>query len=344
MIHEPTSLLVFRNGSIGNTLAAVPALRALRARYPNVPLSVIVDSIGKELLEHCPWIDRLITYDKRGKDRGWRAHWRLARALRRIRPSHAILFKRFFRNGLLAFLSGARERIGFRTEGRAPFLNWTIPYDESVPVVDLNLRLVELLNAVPVGRHLEMFLSNADLDAAKTFAAERVGDQRYVTAHYGGLTTSPDFVSPRHMRALLERVAKGRPVFLIGAGEIEHSAATEIARSLRPAIPACGLPVRMMAALVKSSDFFVGFDSGPAHIAAATATPALVIFKPDSRVQSEIRKWCPPGENVWPLIPPTSNDETEWMKFASDAERTADKYDLAGSAKQHIDASASASA
>ena len=60
MTGEPTSILAFRNGSIGNTLAAIPALRALRERFPQATLSVVVDYIGEELLKHCTWIDNMI--------------------------------------------------------------------------------------------------------------------------------------------------------------------------------------------------------------------------------------------------------------------------------------------
>jgi len=84
---EPTSILAFRNGSIGNTLAAVPALRALRRRYPQANLAVVVDSVCYPLLELCPWIDWLIVYDKHGAHRPLSAHWRLVRDIRSLHPS-----------------------------------------------------------------------------------------------------------------------------------------------------------------------------------------------------------------------------------------------------------------
>ena len=117
MTTPPTSILCFRNGSIGNTLAAVPAMRALKSAYPEARLSVVVDSAGFELLEQCPWIAELITYDKRGRDRGLFGYGKLLRRLRRTKPSHAVLFKRFFRNGLLARLAGAPVRAGFHHAG-----------------------------------------------------------------------------------------------------------------------------------------------------------------------------------------------------------------------------------
>jgi heptosyltransferase-2 len=315
MTGEPTSILAFRNGSIGNTLAAVPALRALRHRYPQTRLAVVVDSVCYPLLELCPWIDRLIIYDKKGEHRGAAAYLRLLRELRWLRPSYAILFKRFFRNGLLAYLSGARIRVGFRTEGRAPFLNVTIPYEKAVPVVELNLRLAALLDAPGSDRRLEVFLSEKDEEAAREFAAVH-GGPPYGVIHYGGATTPPDFVPVERFAELVRAIIPGgHPVFAVGVGERERSWAAQLAAAEARFIPAVNLPLRVTAALMKYADRFVGFNSGPAHIAAAVRVPSAILFRPDAGVENEILKWCPPGERVCPLVPPAGSKDADWSEF-----------------------------
>jgi heptosyltransferase II len=313
---EPTSILAFRNGSIGNTLAAVPALRALKQKYSSAPLTVVVDPVGYELLEVCPWIDRLIIYDKRNRDQGFLPWLRLVRELRSVRPSHAVLFKRFYRNGVLAYLSGARVRAGFETDGKAPFLNLTVPYDESVSIVELNLRLAALLKAESAKRNLELWLSDNDIRLALEATAGHVPvGHSYTVAHYGGLTTPPDFLPLPHFAEMLKSVhPSGEPVFLIGTGDTERRWAEELHRLFPSAIPIFGLDVRVSAALIQGARLFVGFNSGPAHLAAAVHTPSLIIFRPDARVQQEIHKWLPPSETSQPLIPPAA-DDTTWSGF-----------------------------
>jgi len=325
MNREPTSILAFRNGSIGNTLAAVPALRALRARWPSARITVVVDSIGYELLEYCPWIDRLIIYDKHGRDRGLLAQFRLVRTLRRLRPSHAVLFKRFFRNGLLAYLSGARTRIGFVTDGKAPLLNVTAPYEVGVSVVDIDLRLAALLDAPPVGRHLEVFLSESDAAAADRITGH-VEKAEYIVAHYGGSTTQPDFFPIERFATLLGRMCgMNHHVVLIGSGRSEEEWAREIASCDLNATVATGLPVRTTAALIRDAKLFLGFNSGPAHLAAAVCCPSLVVFKPDARVSEEIRKWLPPSESARAIVPPETDGDDAWDGFCNETTRTADE-------------------
>jgi ADP-heptose:LPS heptosyltransferase len=324
MEHEPTSILAFRNGSIGNTLVAVPALRALRVTFPRARLAVVVDPLGFQLLEHCPWINRLIVYDKRGADRGVIAYLRLVHTLRSLRPSHVILFKRFFRNGLLGFLSGAQVRVGYRTDNSAPFLNRTIPFDETVNSIDANLDLAALIGAQSVGRHLEMFLSDDDQHAAAAIMAQHaVASQSFIAAHYGGLSWEPDFISRERYTELLKRIAGSHAICFVGAGDREAAWAAEMAAKLHSASVVCNLPVRLTAALLKHARLFVGFNSGPTHLAAAVGTPSLMLFKPDHSDALQVGRWLPPGGLTLPLLPPKNDRPEMWEAFFSHAEQTA---------------------
>jgi ADP-heptose:LPS heptosyltransferase len=312
MIPEPTSILAFRNGSIGNTLAAVPALRALRKRYPQATLSVVVDPVGFQLLEHCPWIDHLVVYDKRGRHRSLLAQAALVRDLRKLEPSHAVLFKRFFRNGLLALLSGAAVRAGFRTNGKSPFLTHTVPYEEKVHVVDLDLRLAALLGASSDDWRPEMFLTDGDREQAR----DLTGNAPYLVAHYGGQTTPPDFVPKERFVHLLRLMAgKDLRVVFIGSGRAETEQAQALAAELSGACAPRDLPLRVTSAVIEGAELFVGFNSGPAHIAAAVGTPELIFFRPDSNTENEVLKWSPVSNCSRTFVPPRSSSDQEWAAF-----------------------------
>lgn len=318
MVDSPGSILAFRNGSIGNTLVAVPALRALRRHCPEAALHVVVDSLGAELLRHCPWIDSLIVYQKRGADRGVGGTWRLVRRLRALHPTHAILFKRFFRNGLLARLSGAPVRLGFTTEGSAPFLNRTIPYDPGENVARLNLRLVAALGAPVDDERPEIWLSPEDREAADAWlTAAGIAGRGCLVAHYGGLSTPPDFLSRAVFARLVRRAAgDDLEVVLLTSGERERRWAEELGPGLPGARIAADLPIRVAAALLARARRFLGFNSGPAHLAAAVGTPAHILFRPGAGVEREITRWLPLHPLARPLRPPDTGEETaleEWV-------------------------------
>jgi ADP-heptose:LPS heptosyltransferase len=316
-IADLKSVLVFRNGSIGNTLVALPALHALRLRFPGVRITVVLDSIGSELLRNSPDINEIITYDKHSDDQGIAAHLKLIRALRSARPTHAILFKRFFRNGLLSYLSGARYRIGFETNGKAPFLTHTIPYDETVHAAELDMKLLSLLNVSSSKLCYRIPLTEIDRnESAKLLGSFRDDASRFVVVHYGGQTTQPDFFPLSRLLELTIPLAGGSFSFaFIGAGDVERRSAEEACASLPCSKMLMDLPPRVMAAVIERACCFIGFNSGPAHVAAGVNTPGMVFYRPDANVYSEIRKWKPLNDRMLPLIPPSPTSEEEWRKF-----------------------------
>lgn len=317
-MNEPRSIVAFRNGSIGNTLVAIPALRSIRARWPRALLVVVVDSTGFELLEHCPWIDHLVVYDKRGADRGLWAGIRLVRRLRTFRPTHAVLFKRFFRNGLLAYCSGASERLGFRTHGRAPFLTQTVDYDNLLPVLQLNLQLAALLDATQTNQKTELFLSEVDRAQARTWLAEQQLTGQLAIIHYGGLTTRPDFIEPERMAALVQSLFPAHSLIFIGRGQAELSAAQNLMSRCGRGVSAMNLPLRVTAHLLELADFFLGMNSGPAHLAAAAGVRGAVLYPETDDIATELRRWKPASPALMQVVVPATVDSSALNKVRAE--------------------------
>jgi heptosyltransferase-2 len=308
---EPRFLL-FRNGSIGNTLIAIPAIRAIRQTFPDARLSLILDSTGAVLLKNCPLVNEILIYDKQGRHRGAWATLSFALGLRRRGPTHAILFKRFFRNGLLAFLSGARERIGFETNGSAPFLNRTVLYQEGRPIVELNLELAFLLGAdKSSSRELELWFDRETETAGRDFRSKNeLKEKDYAAVCLSGITSPPNYLTDDQWREVVQRINKTcEHLVFLGMGA-ERLLAEKTAASLHAhVVHAFDLPILVMADMIRNARLFVGTDSGPAHIADAVHTPGLIFFRPDENVRLEIQKWCPKGAHHRPLVPPKNPNE-----------------------------------
>jgi ADP-heptose:LPS heptosyltransferase len=61
------------------------------------------------------------------------------------------------------------------------------------------------------------------------------------------------------------------------------------------------LTIDELAALMERANLFVGADSGPAHLAAAVGTPAVVLFSGTN----DSRQWRPAGRDVRVVQHPT---------------------------------------
>lgn len=316
----PNRILVFRNGSIGNTLAAVPALRCLRESFPNAQIHVLVDKQGIELLQNCPYVDSLVVYDRHGADRSLVGFLRTAAKVRALNPDACILLKRFFRNGLLAKLSGAERRIGFATNGKAPFLNETIPYDESVHIAELNLRLVRFVSANATVPPLpEVFVTQAEQTETRTWLKENSVYAPYTIVHFGGVTTGAEFVPFGLRVALIKTLVSNNPIVVIGNGAVEQQAASRIKEAIPRAVNAIGLPLRQTIALIACADRFIGTNSGPMHIAAAARIPGIALFKRDDRYEIERVKWRPLFDNLKIVPVDTDSSQSEIVELVRKA-------------------------
>src|SRR5229473_3732836 len=106
----PRRVLIILLGSIGDVVRALPLLGRLRRAWPDAHIAWSVEPKSSPVLEHHPWIDELIIYD--------RAHapWSFLPFLKRVRDGDFDLvldLQRHLKSGVTSRVSGARDRYGF---------------------------------------------------------------------------------------------------------------------------------------------------------------------------------------------------------------------------------------
>jgi len=107
-------VLLIQLGDIGDLVLTMPAIKALRRHFLDRKLVVCVRETSKELVEDSPWIDRVVSIDKRRRG-AWHELVYQRRFLSNLRGSGifmAIDVRTGTRGAIAAFLSGARHRIG----------------------------------------------------------------------------------------------------------------------------------------------------------------------------------------------------------------------------------------
>jgi len=96
------NVLLFKPGAIGDLLQLVPVIRAVRGRFPQARISLMVGSAATaELFAHDPRVEEVLVYDRKGEHRSWRAFRGLWREVRRRRFD---LFVNFQRSNLKGWL------------------------------------------------------------------------------------------------------------------------------------------------------------------------------------------------------------------------------------------------
>lgn len=305
--------LVIRFGSIGNTLVCIPAVRAVKKKFPASFIAIVVSPGIDDLISDIPWIDERIVYDMHGVHKSLSAYLRFIRGLRKRHFDTAILFKRFLRSELIGLLSGARRRIGFATNGKAVFLTDRVAYTEDENIVRLNMELVRPLGIVDNDLSLELGIR--DCSGLKSASLLRVlrpsGGGRYAAVHPGGKTVKSKGLGIDGYAACVTRLYETHRIPSVVIGDAEESGTVDrIVALAKPgsAVAATGLTLKDISCLIRDAALFIGNDSGPCHIADAVGTPGIIIYPPMKGLREHLRKWKPSGDNYLAVTPEKSCD------------------------------------
>jgi len=113
-----SKILIRATNWLGDAVMSLPALSAIRRRFPNAEIVVLARPWVADLYAGETSINRVIRYHGASGWRDWGAKWKLARELRGERFDCAILLQNAFEAALLARLAGIPERIGYDRDGR----------------------------------------------------------------------------------------------------------------------------------------------------------------------------------------------------------------------------------
>jgi ADP-heptose:LPS heptosyltransferase len=146
-VNNGLKILITRLSHIGVCVATLPVACAIRNALPDARIGWVVQSPTHQLLENHPAIDELFVVPS-GFLKSPREVVELRKQLRAFRPDVSVDPQSLSKSSLVAWLSGARRRIGLeRPLGRevAPLLNNTRVQAKAFHIVDRSLELLKPL-------------------------------------------------------------------------------------------------------------------------------------------------------------------------------------------------------
>jgi ADP-heptose:LPS heptosyltransferase len=74
---------VWKLSALGDVILSTPSLRAIRRHFPQGQITLIVGRAAYDIVARCPYVDDIMIYDPKRKDRGVLRHLALLMRLRR---------------------------------------------------------------------------------------------------------------------------------------------------------------------------------------------------------------------------------------------------------------------
>jgi lipopolysaccharide heptosyltransferase I len=289
MVGRYEKILLIKPSSLGDVVTALPALSALRRSFPQARISWLIRPEFAPLIEGHPHLDEIILFDRKLYAKVWyspTAAGDLLSLVSKLRQSHfdAVLdLQGLFRTGLLAWLSGCRQRFGPRWREMAHLFYTTSipPRLEWVHVVDYYLKLVETMGASDLRAEFVLPEKPAPAAAARDLLARQgIDPERYAIVIPGSAQISKCW-PPERFAALVDRLASEHGLAVAATGGKSESAMIEKIRGLAkhpPANLAGRTSLPELIEVLRRAKLVVSNDTGPGQIAGALGPPLVMMF------------------------------------------------------------------
>jgi heptosyltransferase II len=270
---------------------SLPALHALRERFPDAYISILARPWVAGLYGREPFCDELIPYETPSGWSGIRAKFRIASELRARRFDCAILFQNAFEAAAIVRLAGIPARIGYSRDARGWLLTHPIPVPASGEIpAHQRFYYLELLKRARV---IDGFSLDAPirLYGAPQAAARGLKRLRDASMHGPVIGVSPGAAYGGAKRWLPNRFADAAvrvareldaSVAVFGS-EAEIGICSLVQREVKAAGVDCvdfsgRTDLTTFIELAAACHIYLTNDSGPMHIASALGVPTVAVF------------------------------------------------------------------
>lgn len=282
----PTKILVRAVNWLGDAVMTTPALSAIRQTWPTAEIVLLANPLVSQLFIADPRVDRVLSFNRQGAEKGVMGRLRLAHRLRKERFDLAILLPNSFDSALVPWMAGIPVRLGKASDGRSLLLSGRYhPSGHGKHEVFDYLQMLQHFGISGDVVSPQLFTTlEEDQTAAILLSNNGIAQQERVLGINAGATYgSAKRWYPERFAQVAAKLAErwnARIVLFGGPGEVELVAAIERELAGNCVNVAGKTSVRQLMALLKRCDFLVTNDSGPMHIAAAFGVPLVAIFGP----------------------------------------------------------------
>lgn len=265
-----SNILVRATNWVGDAVMSLPALRAIRERYPQAHVTILAKPAVADLYTREPFADEVILY-------GSKSYWATARELRARYFDCAILLQNAFSAAWVAWLAGIPARIGYNRDGRGWLLTKAlkVPAAREIPAHQ-RFYYLELL------RRAGIIAEIPDVPAIRLTAVGLPSPQKRIGVSPGAAYGTAKRWLPERFAEAAGRLAKtrGASIALFGA-KSERALCEQVAQMLKDhevTNYAGETSLAQFIELAATCEVFLTNDSGAMHIASALGVPTVAIF------------------------------------------------------------------
>ncbi len=299
-LQSSINILVIKISAVGDVVLVTASLKSIRKKYPKAKIYCLVGKDSRKILHNCPYLDGIIVYDYKQKDKGFLKFLKLSRKLTKYRFDKIIDFQNNRKSHLLTFLSFPRESYGYNNKKFGFLLSNPVKNpNNDLSAVEHQFQVLSMMG-IPFkdSLSLELWPSAQDKkyvnellasewlsDGNKMVGINIAASSKWQTKNWPmeHIAQLCDFLSAQNIRTIITGVSHDKDL------------ATKILSltKSKPAILLGKTDVLQLAAVIKKCKVYITQDSAPMHIAAAVGTPIIALFGP-----TDPKRHIPPAKEI----------------------------------------------
>jgi len=278
ILNRQEKILIIQTAFIGDAVLTLPMIQQLKKSNPDKLIDVVAAPRSREIFENSDAVNKVIIYDKHGKDKSVISLFRLARQLKAEKYSVIYAPHRSFRTALLVFLTEVRQTYGFSNSSFSYVYKYLIPYDPSSHEVKRNLVLAGIELADEEWRILPEIKGNRSIE--EKISNFLPGSQRYAAVAPGSVWYTKRYPAEYFKEIIRFLISSGFTVIITG-GSSDQKYCDEIAQDFpegRIINTAGEFSIRESIEILKHCDLLVSNDSAPTHFGMCARIPVVTIY------------------------------------------------------------------
>lgn len=294
---EIKKVLVGRIDHMGDALLLRPALYQLRAQRPDLEIHLLTTPENSTLFLLDSFVDKVISFEGHWfqKDISWfvkiRSFFKMLSRVRHGKYDAAIDFRGDVRLNLLFFFSGIPIRMGYGVTGGGWLLthekSWAENRHEVARNIDMLAQMAVFADIETVKNTPVHFPSSTEARVKRLI--QSMGTLPYAVIHAGAGNPEKEWPWVNFCRLAKQLIEskKIENIILVGTTEEKKRSGEMLLEGIIDLRGQTDLDE--LAYLLKYAVFFIGNDSGPAHLAAAQSVRIVLI----SSATNQIEFWHP---------------------------------------------------
>lgn len=279
---EAVNKILFINiAHIGDIILSFPVIRALKLAYPKADIDALVSTPQGEVAFYNPYVNDVLFYNIGTWQQDRKNLLNLIAMLQRQNYDLAIASSFGTVDPMLAFLSGARYRVGFEENSLGNYLTHFVP--KSSPKqheARHQLQILEVLKIEYTDSRIDFSVTPENLTSIYNKIPALYTSQPKVVYCPISNYRQKNWTF-RGNAQVLKALAKKVQFYLIGeTNQAPYLYQLNEEADGRAEVLGGYLTLGEIGALIQSSDLLVTVDTGPMHIAQAFSTPVIALFGP----------------------------------------------------------------